>query len=116
MINYELGLLIAIFSFVYSNILTEGEMILNPLYNWLDCKLNKGCNNVEFHWLFKVLIHCEKCISGQLALWLYFFYNFYDYVFNFSPELILYHFFFITFAILCTITIKGIYNKHIRNE
>ena len=114
MINYELSLLIAVFAFVYTNILTDAEMLLNPLYNYLDCKLNGPCNDGTNHWLFKVLIHCERCVSGQLALWIYFYYNFVNYIFNFSIDLIFSHLFFITFTILLTCILKGIYNKHIK--
>ena len=112
MINYELGVLIAIFAFVYTNILTDSEMLLNGVYNWMD-----GLNNVatgKKHWLFMVLIHCERCVSGQVALWLYLYYNLTEYVFNFSFNLLFCHFFFITFTILCASIIKGIYNKHIK--
>lgn len=96
MINYELAILIAVFSFTYTNILTEPDMIFNGLY--------KLCDQYMPRWLFYPFIHCEKCNSGQIALMLYFYYNWYriDLI-----ELFL----FTAFTIFTTYTIKQIWDK-----
>ncbi len=98
MINYELSFLIAVFAYVYSNILTDEDQLLNWVYNKLDQKI------VRYRWIFHVVIHCEKCISGQAALWLYLYFNFFKYNF-------LHHLFFITFTILAAEFIKQIHKK-----
>jgi hypothetical protein len=67
-----LALMIALVAFVYSDVLTESGMILNWLYRSLD--------NLLPGFLFKPLIGCFKCVSGQMALWYYMIYhNNYDY-------------------------------------
>ena len=102
MINYELGLLIAIFGYVYTNILTDVDMILNFVYNQLDQRITKH------RWLFHMIIHCEKCVSGQVALWIYLITNFHKYN-------LLQHIFFITYTILIVEIIKQTH-KRLKNE
>lgn len=77
--NYNLiltSLMIAIIAFVYSDVLTEPKMILNPLYLELEKILPEQ--------IFKPIIGCFKCVAGQMALWSYIFifdYNFIMHVF-----------------------------------
>lgn len=105
MINYEIAFLIAILGFVYTNLLTEPEMILNPLYNWIQCKLTSACH---VSWwrkaLFKIIIHCEKCFSGQFAFWFYLITEFKSYSF-------IEHVFFVAFTIFIVSIVKNLYTK-----
>lgn len=72
--NYEFAILIAIAAVVYSTILTEEDSILHKWYLFLydlfdtDQRAEQGKSK---HWLFMLLIYCEKCIAGQMAFWLY---------------------------------------------
>jgi hypothetical protein len=92
---YLYPLLIAVFSYVYTNVLTEPNMILNGLYNWSDRNLYK--------WLHYPFIHCEKCNAGQIALFTYVLNNLINYKeWAFYTEL----FSFITLTILLTLIIK----------
>lgn len=52
----------ALIGFVYSMVLTEPGQIFNPLYRFLDRKIGR------FEFIFKPLIDCFKCVSGQIAL------------------------------------------------
>lgn len=52
---------LALCSLVYSVILTESGMILNKVYLRL--------SHVLPDWLFKPLIGCGRCVSGQAAVW-----------------------------------------------
>ncbi len=56
-------LYIAIFSIVWCIILTDPEMILNWLYILLEKHLPV--------WLFKPIIGCSVCNSGQVSFWYY---------------------------------------------
>lgn len=60
---------IAVSAFTYSNILTEGDMILAPVWSWVDERFVG-----RQRWIFQVLINCQFCISGQWALWYYLIY------------------------------------------
>lgn len=51
--------------FVYSQVLTEPGQILNPLWKLLDKYLGK------YPFIFKPIIDCYKCVSGQMFLWTY---------------------------------------------
>ena len=108
MIKYELALLIAIFAFTYSYLLTEEKQIFNGLYNWLESILTDA--NGKTHWLFNVLIGCEKCVAGQIALWIYFSQNIFGYILD-PFQTILNHLFFVAFTIFFTALIKNIYIK-----
>ena len=119
MINYELLLLIAIFSFVYTNILTQPDQIFSGLYKFLYRFFKTDERNeagLSAFWLFKIIIHCEKCVAGQLALWFTVFSNWYKIIIDFDSFVVVTILLSITFCILCTITIKGIYNKYINHD
>lgn len=114
MIEYELLILIAIFAYVYSNLLTEPNQILSGVYKKLysffktDKRLMEGRGP---HWLFKILIHCERCIAGQLALWFTLFGNWFSILIEPDAFMFFKVIFSITFAILMTIIIKALTNK-----
>jgi hypothetical protein len=111
MINYELGLLIAVLAVVYTNLLTDTNMIFNSAYNWLyrffktDQRAHQGKG---YHPLFMILIHCEKCFAGQVAFWLFVYLNHDQYNF-------LIHLFFVAFTILSAYILNNII-KHIKHE
>ena len=113
MINYQLGLLIAIIAFTYSYLLTRPNALFCGLYNFLDIKLNAKRDGLGPHWLFMILIHCEKCIAGQAALWIYLYLNWQTYIYNPNFETAFYHVAFTCYCILLAAVIKEIYTKHI---
>lgn len=118
MIEYEISLLIAIFAFVYSYILTQPQMLLNSTYRRLDVffktKERKEKGKPIF-WLFKIILQCEKCVAGQIALWLYTFTHIDEYIEN-PIEIFFLHLAFITVTIFIVSVIKNIYTKHISDE
>lgn len=88
--------LISVTAIIYSEVLTDNGMILERLYVLLD-KLPD--------WLFKPLIGCVKCVSGQIACWYF--------IFNHEYSLIS-HIAFMSFVIWLTIFNFGFYNKLIK--
>lgn len=118
MINYQLAILIAIFAFVYSSLLTKPNQLFNSLYNKLydvfknDQRKEAG---MGLHPLFMVLIHCEKCIAGQAALWLYIYFNGIGYFF-WPIETLINHILFVTFTILIADILRNTHNKIYNNE
>lgn len=108
MIDYILALHIAITAYICSNVLTQPEHILCGVYNRL-YKFFKTDERAEIgkgkHWLFMVLIHCEKCIAGQWSniIYLILYWRNYDF---------LQHIFFMSFTILMAVVIKFLLNKH----
>ncbi len=58
-----IALCFAVMAYVYSVILTQPGHILNSLYNYLEENLNP--------FLFKPIIGCPLCVSGQMSLWVY---------------------------------------------
>lgn len=59
------AILCGIVGWVYSVKLTEADMILNWWYLFCDQKLPK--------WIAKPICTCEKCVSGQMGLWVFLF-------------------------------------------
>jgi hypothetical protein len=99
MFTFIFSFYIAIIAFVYSEILTEGGMILNGLYKFLEKHLGK------YPYIFKPLIDCSKCVAGQIALWVYLF----------IPEYNLFqHAAVICLSIYLLMLVKGFYLKFIR--
>jgi hypothetical protein len=86
----------ALVAYVYCMILTEPGMILNAWYNFLDQRLGSK------PWIFKPLVGCMYCVSGQAACWYYVFLYYSEYS-------LLEHVFFISFAIYITPTIHKFY-------
>lgn len=58
-----ISIVCAVIGFVYSDLLTQPNMIFHGPYKYLESKLG------EDHWLFKPIIGCAKCVTGQIALW-----------------------------------------------
>lgn len=118
MIEYEISLLIAVFAFVYSYILTQPQMLLNSTYKRLDVffktkeRKEKG---LPVFWLFKIILQCEKCVGGQIALWLYAFTHIDEYI-EYPIETPFLHLAFIAMTIFLVSVIKNIYTKHISDE
>jgi hypothetical protein len=109
------AILIAIFAFVYTNILIDTGEILewwsSFWYNVFDNegRLSKGDG---YHPLYKGFIQCEKCVAGQLALWSFLILNFDIYLYaSWSFLLILQHALFITLSIFLSTIVKLIYSK-----
>lgn len=72
MINYELAILFSVLAFTYSYLLTRPNALLNGYYNYLYSAYKIDKRRAEgrgYPWAFMVLIHCEKCIAGQIAFW-----------------------------------------------
>jgi hypothetical protein len=59
---------IALSGYTYSIILTDPGMILDKWFIFLQSMLEEKHEK----W-FNVLVNCPKCVSGQLALWGFFF-------------------------------------------
>lgn len=76
---------IAIFSWVYVNILTDEDMIL-----WWWYKLLSRIKNT---YILKPILLCEYCIAGQIALWSFFFfpYNILSHICYISLTIFLVH-------------------------
>jgi len=89
--------LIAIFSLVWCWILTEDGMIGENPYLWLRKKLEE-----KYNWLYMPLIGCPKCNAGQVSLWFYLYYKWYDYSFT-------EHVFFVTTTIFITTLLMKFY-------
>ena len=110
---FLLSFLISITAFVYSNILTQPTELLSSAYRYLDTLFQNDkryCNGLDMHPIFKMIIGCEKCVSGQMALWIFLFFNYKNY---FELSTLIYHVLFIGLTIFTTTIIKSIYSKHI---
>lgn len=110
---FILSFLIAVFAFVYTNILTANGEVFGCIYKMLYHKFKsdqREQNGLPRHPLFKVLIDCEKCVSGQISLWSFLILHLYGYR-EVSFALVLQHILFITLTILFTIIIKSFYIK-----
>ena len=60
------GFACAIIGVVYSLVLAGEDTPLNPWYRWLDDWHSRGGWR---SWVASPIGGCEKCLSGQLALW-----------------------------------------------
>lgn len=67
------GISCGVIGFVWCIILTDNGMIFNGLNRYLHDKLNTQQQKLEakYSWIYKIVIGCEKCFSGQFALWTY---------------------------------------------
>lgn len=112
---FLLSFLISVTAFVYSYILTQPTELLSSVYRCLDAlfkndkRYSKG---LDMHPIFKMIIGCEKCVSGQMALWIFLFFN-YKYYLALEFSTLIYHALFIALTIFTTTIIKSIYSKHI---
>lgn len=106
---------IAIVAVTYTYILTRAGQILSGFYNWLDqvFKTDKrAAEGKEVHPVFMVIMYCEKCFSGQVALWLFLYYNWNNYLYHFRIDYIFIHIFFVLYTIFLSSVIKHSYIKH----
>lgn len=113
-IPYEYALLIAIGAYTFSVLLTEGEMILSPVYKRLYAFFKTDERQDEgkpVHWLFKILMYCEKCVAGQWALWYFLYKEFNTYMYAFTFNLIALHLFFVLLTVFITYLISIVINK-----
>jgi hypothetical protein len=99
---------VAFIAYVYGVILTEPGMIAGYVYNFFEQRYG----NIEHDWRFKFWLSCYKCISGQLASWIYPLFNPYRFesVSGTLKELFE-HVFFVCLVIVITISYKKIHEK-----
>lgn len=87
-------------------------MILNWLYNWLWAVFKNDERTNGGHWIFKIIIGCEKCLAGQISLWLFLYLNYQQYLY--APlETAMAHILSVVFSIFCAATLLGVYTKYI---
>lgn len=114
----------ALVGVVYSSILTEPGMIFHGLYKWLELKLWNKCNyrifedSPKYKWIFKPLIDCYRCVSGQIALWVFSFLFFNKYILFFCSasirsifNLLGTHVFLICLSIFTSCLLNNLYQK-----
>ncbi len=113
--NFLFAFTVAITAFTYSYILTKPSEV----FAWLYKSLNILFKNTEryqrgddMHPVFKLLIGCEKCVAGQLALWLFIIVCRHTYLQDIISHMII-HILFIHTTIFLTTLIKSIYVKYI---
>lgn len=94
---------VVVIGFVYSYVLTQPDMIFNRWYRFMAAKSPS--------WMFYPLVHCEKCVCGQLALWLYPFVVLPMEGYDYSWAIIYMHIYFICQCILNVIILKAVYEK-----
>lgn len=99
--DYILAIKVAIVAYIYSDVLTEGDMILNGVFHFLDKRLPE--------WLFKPVIGCYRCVAGQLALWSFLYIKWDQYGSGFNVGLIANHIFFISLTIFIVWITNKIY-------
>ena len=110
----------AIVGYIYSDVLTEGGMIFNSLYKWLDYQNCSGKRRLP-EWIFKPIIGCFKCVAGQIALWTYLYINKSNYYLAFCNlnnidlliNLAASHVYFICITIYITWIVNKVYRKEI---
>lgn len=61
-------------------------------------------------WLSKPLGLCEKCFTGQLALWIWVWFSYVEYIENWSLAMFR-HIVFISFSILFVVLMKNIFDR-----
>lgn len=109
---------ISITAFVYSHILTQPGEIFGSLYGFLDKFFNtdkRFCKGKGLHPIFKMIMACPKCVSGQLSFW-YFMAHYYTGYSSGIPSFIynaFEHVIFTCTTIFITVIIKSIYEKYI---
>lgn len=109
---------IAITAFVYSHILTQPGEIFGKLYARLDIFFNtdkRSCEGLGFHPIFKMIMACPKCVSGQLSFWYYMAHNYVGYLsgthsFIYNAFM---HIGFTCTTIFITVIVKSLYEKYI---
>lgn len=95
------ALQVAVFGYVFSCLLMAEDQILEP---WLDFLL---WLETKAKWLAYPLGICEKCFTGQVALWLWLYLYGDLYKYSFLSSLIS-HLMFIAFSIFTVTLIKNL--------
>jgi hypothetical protein len=104
------ALAFAVAAFVYSYVLTDTGMILSGWYAFLDRMIGPASSVKEWDsigesftmskprakWLFKLLVGCCKCVTGQFCCWGYFYIIAKEVP---GPYNLIHHIIFITFGI-----------------
>lgn len=116
--TFTYTIFIAITAFTYSYILTQPNEIFGKLYGIFNTlfKTDKRISAGKgVHPLFKMIMWCEKCVSGQMALWIFlaFHYNYYLINLSLAIQTLITHIIFIGTTIFLTVIIKSIYIKKI---
>jgi len=109
------ALLIAVTAFTYSYILTQPGEVFGWIYGKLDVLFQTEKRydlGKDTHPLFKMTMACYKCVSGQMALWIFIILNYQDYLQSFIWHLI-FHILFIGTSIFLATLIKSFYQKNI---
>lgn len=74
LIEYILtAILCAISAHVYLNILIKPSMILGPFAKFMNVYFGPLRKKGEIKWIFKPVIGCDYCVTGQFALWTFLF-------------------------------------------
>jgi hypothetical protein len=66
----EYALMIGLVAYVYCCLLVLPGQILYPWYVWLWKRAEKSGDPHDVWW-WKILVGCERCFAGQVALWSY---------------------------------------------
>lgn len=82
---------VGVIAYIYTNVLTDSGHILSWWKEWLEKvllreKTHRARHQIppsqkipskykDMHWLFDPIVGCEKCVSGQMALWFYLIHN-----------------------------------------
>lgn len=106
---------IAFCAVTYTYILTQPGMFFYSIYHHLDIFFKTDERALEGkgpHWIFMIIIYCEKCFGGQVAFWLFLYFNFYRYNF----VIFLMHIFCTLFTIFLSSIIKHKYIKQTEND
>ena len=85
---------VSLVAFVYSQVLTQPDMLLNRAFNYIDR-----------HWpkrLSYPIIVCFKCVAGQMAFWYYLIRFGNDYIWE-------QHILFVAFAIFLSLFYQKLY-------
>lgn len=111
------SLLIAIAAVVYSYILTQNGEVFGGLYGVLDRLFQsdrRACRGLGPHPIFKMIMWCEKCVAGQMSLWIFLYVAFPFYrrgqLFIMVP-----HALFICLGIFLALCVKKFYTKYIES-
>lgn len=111
--QYQYALELAVVAYVFCCELQKDKNI----FAWYGDLINKLFAYTYGYILANPLGYCEKCFAGQLAFWLFLYYNWRDYKIDIFNTL-QHHVIFISVVIFITIIIKLILNffKKLNNE
>lgn len=107
---YEIfyALQVAAAGFAFVGIMQDEGMIFEKYGDLLDDLERK---NPRWKWVTKPLGNCIECTTGQLALWIFLYLNWWDYILCDPVITILKHILFISVAIVASRFYKNICNK-----